>query len=157
MFRRSIVALTVFLVCALNFPAEAIDYPYKFHQEQNIDTHQVGWIDVAIDAQGHGLLTHNWSNGKRTSGNTFYSIVVFANKDGKQIYADKQTKGIDGSWGGHAREGHVSTHFDLNAQQMADFDHVVLKMGTMNCGVELTEFKCCNNGIEATFSTKKCK
>ena len=134
----------------------AVTFPYKAHQEQNIDTHQVGWIDLTIDAQGHATLTDSWSNGKQTSGNTFYAIVVLVGKDGKVIHSDKQTRGLDGSWGGHAREGHVTTTFSLDKAQTDNFDHIVLKMGVMNCGMELTSFKCCDNGVEATFSTKKC-
>jgi hypothetical protein len=71
-------------------------------------------------------------------------------------YSDKQTKGLDGSWGGHAREGHVTTKFSLDKAQMDNFDHVTLKMGVMNCGMKLTSFKCCDNGIEASFTTRKC-
>ena len=134
----------------------AVTYPYKLHQEQNIDTHQVGWIDLTIQAQGYANLTVNWSNGKRTSGNTFYAIVVLVGKDGKAIHSDKQTKGLDGSWGSHAREGHVTTSVFLNKEQMDNFDHVALRMGVMNCGMELTSFKCCDHGIEASFSTRKC-
>jgi hypothetical protein len=80
----------------------AVTYPYKLHQKQNIDTHQVGWVDLMIDAQGHDSLTDSWSNGKRTSGNTFYAIVVLVGKDGKAIHSDKQMKGLDGSWGGRS-------------------------------------------------------
>jgi hypothetical protein len=133
-----------------------VTYPYKIHLEQNIDTHQVGWIDLTIDSQGHASLTDSWSNGKHTSGNTFYAIVVLVGKDGKPIRSDKQTKGLDGSWGGHAREGHVTTTFILDEAQRENFDHIALKMGVMNCGMELTSFKCCDHGIEASFSTRKC-
>jgi hypothetical protein len=142
--------------CAATGSANAVTYPYKLHQEQNIDTHQVGWIDLTIDAQGQGSLTDSWSNGKQISGNTFYSIVVFVGKDGKPIYANKQTKGIDGSYGGHAREGHVTTSFTLTKEQMDAFDHVALKMGAMNCGIQLSSFHCCDNGIEVGFSGRPC-
>jgi hypothetical protein len=142
-------------VCAFS-QAAAVEYPYKLHLEQNIDTHQVGWIDLRIDGQGHGNLTDSWSNGKKTSGNTFYAIVALVGKDGKAVWTDKQTKGLDGSLGGHAREGHVQVSFKLNQNQLAAFDHVALKVGTMNCGMELTSFKCCDHGIEVEFTTKKC-
>jgi len=136
--------------------AAAVQYPYKLHQEQNIDTHQVGWIDLAIDPQGHGSLTYSWSNGKQTSGNTFYGIVALWDKNGQVLYSDKQTKGLDGSWGGHAREGHVTTGFTLNAEQLAGFDHVGLKMGAMNCGLELSSVQFKDNGIDVGFTGKKC-
>jgi hypothetical protein len=136
--------------------ATGVTYPHKLRQEQNIDTNQVGWIDLVIKADGRGSLAHSWSNGKSTSGNTFYSIVVLVGKDGKTIYSDRQTKGLDGSWGGSAREGHVTTNFSLTKAQMDNFDHVELKMGAMNCGVKLTSFKCCDHGIEASFGTRKC-
>ena len=137
-------------------PAAAVTYPYKLHQEQNIDTHQVGWIDLTIDPQGHGSLTDSWSNGKQSSGNIFYAIVVLVTKDGHVVWSNKQTKGIDGSFGGHAREGHVPLSFALDQDQMAMFDHVTLKIGVTQCGMELADFKCCDNGVEATFSTRKC-
>ncbi|SED72776.1 hypothetical protein [Bradyrhizobium erythrophlei] len=139
-----------------SFEAAAATFPYKIHREQNIDAKQVGWIDLTIDPQGHGTLTQSWSNGKRTSGNTFYGIVVLVGRDGRPIYSDKQTNGLDASWGGHAREGHVTTTFSLDKAQMDDFDQVTLKMGVMNCGMKLTSFKCCDNGVEASFTTKKC-
>jgi hypothetical protein len=142
--------------CVVLSSAHAVTYPYKLHEEQNIDTHQVRWIDLTIDAQGHGVLIDSWSNGKQTSGNTFYAIVVLVGKDGRVIYSDKQTKGLDGSAGGHAREGHVTTNFILSKQQLEDFDRVALKMGAMNCGMELSSFHCCDNGIEVGFSTRKC-
>ncbi len=150
------ISLAIVLMPITASVSGAVTYPYKLHQEQNIDTHQVGWIDLMIDAQGHASLTDSWSNGKRTSGNTFYAIVVLVGKDGKAIHSDKQMKGLDGSWGGHAREGHVTTNFSLNKAQMDNFHHVALKMGVMNCGMEMTSFKCCDHGIEASFSTKKC-
>jgi hypothetical protein len=136
--------------------AGAATFPYRLHQEQNIDSHQVGWIDLAIDAEGHGSLTQSWSNGKQTSGNTFYGIVALRAKDGTVLYTDKQTKGLDGSWGGHAREGHVTTAFTLNSERRAEFDHVDLKMGTMNCGMELTSVQFKDNGVDVGFSSKKC-
>lgn len=150
----------ILIVCAtlaiVTGQASAVTYPFRSHQEQNIDTHQVGSIDLMIDAAGNGSLTHSWSNGQKISGNTFYSIVVLADKNGKVIYSGKQTKGIDGSYGGHAREGRVTTKFALKKEEMDRFDHVVLKMGTTNCGLKLTSFKCCDNGIEASFTTNHC-
>jgi hypothetical protein len=135
---------------------DAVSLPFKLHLEQNIDTHQVGWFDLNIGPQGNGTLTHSWSNGKHTSGNTFYSVVVLVDKNGKSIYSDKQTKGIDGSWGGHAREGHVTTQFKLTPEAAASVDHAVFKAGVTNCGMEVSSFKCCDNGIEIGFSTRKC-
>jgi hypothetical protein len=151
------LTLTAVLALALlGRPAFAVDYPFKFFQEQNIDTHQVGHVKIDIDGEGKGVLEDFWSNGKQLSGNTFYAIVVLASKDGQVIWSNKQTKGLDGSFGGHAREGAVATNFQLTQEQMALIDHVVFKLGTMNCGMELTEFHCCGNGIEAAFSTRKC-
>jgi hypothetical protein len=83
-------------------------------------------------------------------------VPIRRSKDGKVLYSEKQIKGLDGSLGGHAREDHVTTDFTLNNEQMAEFDHVDLKMGTMNCGMELTSVKFTNNGVEVGFSTKKC-
>jgi hypothetical protein len=72
------------------------------------------------------------------------------------VWSNKQTKGIDGSWWGSAREGSVTVRDSLTKEQMQAFDHVEFKLGVMNCGMQLTSFKCCDNGIEASFSTKKC-
>jgi len=140
----------------LGRPVLAVEYPFRFFQEQNIDTHQVGHVKVDIDADGNGVLEDFWSNGKQISGNTFYAIVVLVSKNGEVVWANKQTKGLDGSFGGHAREGTVTTKFQLTKEQMASVDHVAFKLGATNCGMELTEFHCCNNGIEASFSTRKC-
>jgi hypothetical protein len=152
--------LSLSVVAALAFlsrPALAVEYPFQFFQEQNVDTHQVGHVKVNIDGDGNGSLEDFWSNGKQISGNTFYAIVVLVSKSGEPIWANKQTKGLDGSFGGHAREGSVTTQFRLTKEQMALVDHVSFKLGTTNCGTELTEFHCCGNGIEASFSTKKCE
>jgi hypothetical protein len=146
------IAAVVGSTCACH----AVDYPYKLHQEQNIDTHQVGWVDLTIDPQGNGSLIDGWSNGKHTSGNTFYAIVVLVGKDGKVVWSNKQTKGLDGSWGGHARRGYASANFTLSKEQMEMFDHVALKMGAMNCGMDLSSFSCCDHGIDVGFSSKKC-
>jgi len=137
-------------------PAPAPALAFTHHQEQNIDNHQVGWIDIAIDPDGHGTLTHSWSNGKQIAGNTFYSVVALVRKDGTVIYSDKQEKGIDGSWFGSAREGHVTTNFTLKKDDLDAIDHVLHKMGAMNCGVQLSSFKCCDNGIDLGFSTRPC-
>jgi len=150
------VALAGASLLAIASTCDAATYPYRLHREQNIDTHQVGWIDLTIDAQGHGSLTQSWSNGKQISGNTFYGVVALRGKDAKVLYSDKQTKGLDGSWGGHAREGHVTTTFTLTPDQMAAFDHVDLKMGTMYCGTQLTSVQFKNDGVDVGFSTKRC-
>ena len=57
--------ITCASTCAIS-SAHAITYPYKLHREQNIDTHQVGWIDLMIDAQGNGSLTDSWTNRRLT-------------------------------------------------------------------------------------------
>jgi hypothetical protein len=156
MIPRNIGLITVLFVTISATPIYAVSYPFSYQQEQNIDKHQVGRIYLSIDAQGAGTLTHEWSNGTRTSGNTFYSVVVLVGKNGKPIYSDKQTKGLDGSWGGRAKEGAVTTNFKLNQDQMMELDHVTFKMGAMNCGMELASFRCCNKGIEFEFTTHKC-
>lgn len=157
--RRSLGVLGLSLLSGLVLsvhPALSIEYPFRFFQEQNIDTHQVGHVKVDIDGDGNGILEDFWSNGKQMSGNTFYAIVLLVSKNGDVVWANKQTKGLDGSFGGHAREGSVTTNFKLSKEQMASVDHLAFKLGTTNCGMELTEFHCCNNGIEASFSTRKC-
>jgi hypothetical protein len=153
-YKTSLLAIS--LVAVKASLSGAVPYPFNVHQEQNIDVRQVGSVDLTIDAQGNGSLTHTWSNGKRASGNTFYSVVVFVSSDGRVLYSDKQTKGIDGSWAGRAREGHVTTKFTLTKEQMDQFDHIALRMGAMNCGMELSSFKCCDHGLEVGFTTRKC-
>jgi hypothetical protein len=155
---KTFLSLSALFALALSGrPALAVEYPFRFFQEQNIDTHQVGHVRVDIDNDGNGSLEDFWSNGKQISGNTFYAIVVLVSKNGEPVWANKQTKGLDGSFGGHAREGSVTTKFQLTKEQMALVDHVAFKLGTTNCGMELTEFHCCGNGIEASFSTRKCE
>jgi hypothetical protein len=143
-------------ILAVTSSSFAMDYPFSFSREQNIDVHQVGHVRFTIDPRGHLTGEDFWSNGKKTSGNTFYAIVVLVDKDGKSIWSNQQTKGLDGSWTGHAREGRVSLDYQLSRDQMNAFDHAEVKLGVMNCGWELTEFHCCNNGIEATFTERKC-
>ena len=123
----------------------------------HINVPEVGHVRFTIDQQGHLSGEDFWSNGKKTSGNTFYAIVVLADKDGKSIWSNKQTKGLDGSWFRRPREGRVALDYHLSKPQMEALDHVETKIGVMNCGVEVSEFHCCNNGIEITFTERKCE
>jgi hypothetical protein len=155
---RKISVLTVGVISFAICPTlHAAQYPFQFFQEQNIDNHQVGHVKIDIDDQGTGKLEGFWSNGQKINGNTFYAIVALADKDRNVIWSDKETKGLDGSWFGHAREGTVTKDFTLNKDQMNALDHVVFKLGVLNCGLELKEFHCCNNGIEVALGTKKCE
>jgi hypothetical protein len=138
-------------------PAFAVEYPFNFFREQNIDTHQVGHVRVNIDPQGNGSLEDFWSNGKQISGNNFYAIVVLVGKNKEVIWSNKQEKGLDASYGHHAREGAVTTKFALNKEQMEALDHVEFKLGVVNCGTQIAEFHCCNKGIDISFSPKKCE
>jgi hypothetical protein len=132
----------------------AATYPYKTHIEQNIDNHQVGWIDLDIAPTGEVALSATFFNGKQWSGNNFYSITRFRGKDGTLIKSVLQEKGLDGSGGGHAREGRVTNNFGFTSEQLANFDHVELQMGVRNCGMELIEM---HNLNDWTFRTKKCE
>jgi hypothetical protein len=131
----------------------ATTYPYRTHIEQNIDHHQVGWIDVAIEATGKVSITAVFSNGKQFAGNNFYSIATFLGKDGAVLHSVLQEKGLDGSWGGRAREGRVTSEFTLSPEKLADFNRIALKMGTRNCGLKVVEM---HNLNDWTFSTDKC-
>jgi hypothetical protein len=139
---------------AISASSFAATYPYKTHIEQNIDNHQVGWIDLDIAATGEVAVTASFSNGKQWSGNNFYSITRFRGKDGTLIKSVLQEKGLDGSGGGHAREGRVTNNFAFTSEQLANFDHVELQMGVRNCGMELIEM---HNLNDWTFRTKKCE
>jgi hypothetical protein len=153
-FSQAELAVAIALATFAVTPSLAMTYPYHLHQEQNIDDHQVGWIDLDINSNGTGLLTASFSNGKQIAGNNFYSIAVLRRKDGTIIdHPILQEKGLDGSWGGHAREGHVTNTLTLNAEQLASFDHVELKMGVRNCGMTVVEM---HNLNDWTFSTQKC-
>ena len=115
-------------------PASAVGYPFKFFREQNIDNHQVGHVALTIDPLGAGTLEDFWSNGKKVAGNTFYAIVVLISKDGKAVWSDKETKGLDGSFGGRAREGSVTKKFHLTKEQMDKVDHVELNWALQIAG-----------------------
>jgi hypothetical protein len=136
------------------YSAGAVDYPFSFKQEQNIDTHQVGHVKINIDKDGNGTLEDFWSNGKQFSGNTFYAAVGLADKQGHGVWKDTEFKGLDGSFAGHAREGSVVKNFKLTKEQMESFDHVYFKLGTVNCGQTITiSF---NEGFGFDASTHKC-
>ncbi len=156
--RRITAAVLLFVgVVSMLTSAHAVEFPFRHHQEQNIDKHQVGYVDIVIDAEGRGTVTYKWSNGKQWSGNTFYSVVVFLDKKGDIVYSDRQTKGLDGSFGGRAREGSVATPFTLSKEQMAAFDHVAVKMGAENCSLVIEAVKCCDKGLEVELKTQQCK
>jgi len=155
MTKHNVLIYSLLFALSATAATAAVSYPYKEHKEQNIDDHQVGAIDLAIDSQGHGTLHHFWSNGKQIAGNNFYSVVALRAKDGRVIWSDKQVKGLDGSGGGHAREGEVTITFSLTKDQMDEFDHYDFKMGAQNCGIDLTSVRFTDNGIELGFGTCK--
>jgi hypothetical protein len=153
---KCLAALSLLYTPLVVARACALTYPLTYHAEQNIDEHQAGWIDISIDENGNGALKDSWSNGKQVAGNTFYAIVAFRATDGSVIWSDKEEKGLDPSWWGHAREGNVTKNFSLNKEQMASLDHFDLKMGAMNCGLELSSVKFTDDGIDLGFTTRPC-
>lgn len=155
--RNKITWLAAAFCLAAGGSAMAANLPFSQHLEQEIDRHQVAYADVMIAPDGSGVANYKWSNGQQIRGNNFYTYLVLVTKDNKPVWTDKQMKGLDGSWGGHAREGEVKTSFHLSEEQLSAIDHVIMKSGTVNCGLEMIQFHCCDDGIEATFSTKKCQ
>lgn len=156
--RNKIAWLGVTLSAAtLGSVAMGASLPFSQRVEQEIDRHQVAYADIRVAPDGNGVANYKWSNGQQIRGNNFYTYVALVTKDNKPVWTDKQMKGLDGSWGGHAREGEVQTSFHLSEEQQKAIDHVVMKSGAVNCGLEMIEFHCCDNGIETTFSTKKCQ
>ena len=129
--------------------------PIHWFAEQNIDHHQVGHVRIDIDANGNGRVEHFWSNGKQFSGNTFYSVVALYDAQNQLVWSDKQTKGLDGSGGGRAREGTVVAPIKLSPEELDRIDpkRVYLKMGARYGGIALKSVKCCNNGLEIELET----
>lgn len=150
------VILSTFLAASTALAIEP-GKPFHWGTEQNIDHHQVGRVVIDIDANGNGRVVHFWSNGKQWSGNTFYSVVALYDAQNQLVWADKQTKGLDGSGGGRAREGTVVTNFKLSPEDLVRIDpkRVHLKMGARNGGLRLKSLKCCNNGLEIELETIK--
>lgn len=132
----------------------AIMTPHKFHVEQNIDKHQVGYIDGTIAESGKVSLTAKFSNGKQWAGNNFYSITRFVGKNGEVLHAVIQEKGLDGSFGGRAREGSVSNEFVLSSNQLENLDRIDVRMGVRNCGLKLIEM---HDLTDWTFTVKECE
>jgi hypothetical protein len=146
-------AIAVAALCAGITAALAGTFPIKVHREQEIDRHQVGWIDVTIQDSGKVVVAGGFSNGKQLAGNNFYGITSFVRKDGSVIHNVLQEKGLDGSWGGHAREGRVTNEFTMTPEQLAEFDHITYRAGVRNCGMKVVEM---HNLNDWTFSTDKC-
>jgi hypothetical protein len=113
-------------------------FPYSYHAEQNIDESQVGYVDVVIDADGNGSVSTKFSNGQQIRGNTFSSATGFYAADGKLLLVVVETKGLDGSLGGRAREGTVSENVQLTPDQLKVFDHAgLIKMAALCDGIDL--------------------
>ncbi|MGO6692504.1 hypothetical protein ACCS54_18915 [Rhizobium johnstonii] len=129
---------TLGLLASLTMPALAVTYPYHAKGEQNIDTHQVGYGDVLLTADGIMKVHSKFSNGKRIAGNNFYAVTSMHNAAGGVIGYFVQWKGLNGSGGGRAVEGDVNDSFKLNATQLAQFDHVSFRFGAKNCGIRIT-------------------
>lgn len=87
-------------------------------------------------------------------------LHIFCFRDAKNniIAAFVQWKGLNGSGGGHAREGVVNDTFALAPDQLALFDHVDFRFGTKNCGFSMVGLHLKegdkDNGV--TFSTIEC-
>jgi hypothetical protein len=101
--------------------------PSFFHQEQNIDNHQIGYVDVTLKADGMGWIRATFSNGQQWRWNRFGAETVFLSADGKQLLCIRQTKALEGSWTGHAREGSVTRAIHLTPEQLQAFDHVEVR------------------------------
>lgn len=145
---------TTSLVWGQDPPSRPDRKPYQTHMEQNIDNHQVGWIDLTINKGGQGTLTATFSNGKQWAGNNFYSITSLRRKNDSIIYAVLQEKGLDGSGMGHAREGSVTNEFTLSKEQFDDLDHVAIQMGVRNCGMKMIEM---HNFNDWKFALQPCE
>jgi hypothetical protein len=133
-------------------------FPFHQHGEQNIDTHQVGYSDVTITDKGVVTINTKFSNGKKFSGNNFYAVTNFHYAKNNVMAAFVQWKGLDGSGGGHARQGAVNDTFTLAPDKLALFDHVSFRFGTKNCGFGMVGLHLKegdkDNGV--TFSTIEC-
>jgi hypothetical protein len=150
---KSAAALVVFATVQGITPSQAVPLPYSAHREQNIDNHQVGYVDLTVNENGNATLTAKFSNGKQWSGNNFYAITALRAKDGGVLRAVLQEKGLDGSFGGRAREGSDTQTFTLTKDQLAALDHIDVQMGVRNCGTEIIEMHGLN---DVTFSVRKC-
>jgi hypothetical protein len=130
-------------ICTIAFwtavPADATAvFPYFYHAEQNIDNHQIGYVDVVLKADGTGWIKVTFSNGKQWAGNRFVARTVFMSADGRQLLCIRQTKTLEGSWTGHAREGSVTKAIHLTPEQLQAFDHAeVVEMATLYNGITI--------------------
>jgi hypothetical protein len=118
--------------------AIAANFPYRYHAEQNIDQHQVGYLDVTVSADGSGVVHTKFSNGQQVRGNTFSSATGFYGSATEPFLVIVQTKGLDASLGGKPREGDEETPIKLTPEQIKEFDHVqLIGMRAMCDGIDL--------------------
>ncbi|WP_141103963.1 hypothetical protein [Rhizobium sp. R634] len=125
----------------------------RFHAERNIDTHQVGYGDVSLAPSGLATITATFSNGKKIAGNKFYAVTGFFDRDDRLIFSYVQWKGLNGSFGGKAREGSVTDRVQLSPAEVRRLCRIKFRFGTRDCGLELISFK--KNTL--TFSTAECR
>jgi hypothetical protein len=111
--------------------------PYRSHVEQNIDNHQVGYVDTYIGTDGRGTVTVMFSNGKQWAGNTFAATTRFIANDGTVLLTVYQVKGLDGSYMGRAREGTVTNAIELSPDDVARFRALDVKLVALNDGVDV--------------------
>src|SRR3954454_8210560 len=98
------------LIVAWKGKAEACDFPKGhplpiFSKDKKVDKgrHQSSYLRIyklndSIEVWG------KHSNGSRTHGQTFRTIIEFLNDKGQIMYAIRKIHGVDGSYGGAARE-----------------------------------------------------
>jgi hypothetical protein len=109
--------------------ASAVGLPYKFHDEQRIDRRQYGYTDVTVDRAGVATFTTKFSNGKQWDGDHFFARIVLRDAAGRPVAAVEQKKGLNGSFGGKAREGSVTNKLRLTPGQWARVRSVKVEMG----------------------------
>ncbi|MBY5439341.1 hypothetical protein [Rhizobium leguminosarum] len=134
----------------------AVNFPYKAHGEQNIDTHQVGYGDVVLTAGGTMKIHYKFSNGKKVAGNNFYGVTYLHDASNNVFGYFVQWRGVDASLGGKAKEGDVDGIHKLTPEQLATFDHVSFRFGAKNCGLRVSDFHFIDKGISVGLEEAEC-
>lgn len=115
---------SVFLLVCFGFAsASASEVAFKglpFEVKElfdEIDKHQLTYTSIRIGAEGKGTVTTKFSNGKQLDGDHFVTYTQFLDDQGHVLAIVRLAKGLNGSGGGKAKEGTVSSGVSLPIDQ----------------------------------------
>lgn len=107
--RTAATALMIILCGAVSVTSADLRFTARIHREGQKDNRQYCGTDFVIATDGAWSATTQFSNGKKIDGDHFAAVMTLRDQGGKPLIVTKQVAGVDGSFGGRARERTVTS------------------------------------------------